>query len=125
MMGSIAKAMMQKAVRIAGDGAKMVEIKLFGIATYDPATGKSVKTEEIVPIGRGIVSRITEEDVARFNLTKTTHKVVVAYADYEKNGAPELPTPEDRVTIAGKEWLIDKVVIGSMDQSIKFFVCEP
>jgi hypothetical protein len=51
--------------------------------------------------------------------------VVVAYADYEANGSPVLPEPEDRISIAAKEWIIDKVVIGSMDQSIKFFVCEP
>lgn len=125
MMGSLAKALMQKAVRIAGDAAKDVEIKVFGGAAYDPATGKSTRTDTLFPIGRGILSRITEEDVAKFNLTKTTHKVTVATADYEANGSPTLPGPEDRILIAGKEWLINKVVLGSMEQSIKLFICEP
>ena len=124
MLGSLAKTLMQKAVRIAGDAAKDVDIVLLGTPVYDPETGTATRTDETFPIGRGILARITEEDVKKFNLVKTTHKVTVAYADYEANGAPELPTANDRVSIGGKEWLIDKVVVGSMDQSLKFFVCE-
>jgi hypothetical protein len=124
MIGSLAKTLMQRAVRIAGDAAKDVQIVLLGPSVYDPVTGTSTRADETFTIGRGILARITEEDVAKYKLTKTTHKVTVAYEDYEANGAPELPTANDRVLIAGKEWMIDKIVTGSMEQSLKFFVCE-
>jgi len=124
MMGSLARTLMNRAIAIAGDGTKDVSISLLLGSTYDPATGTYTADEDIRMIGRAVMGMISESEVNKYRLTNTTHKAVIAMVAYESAGNPPLPDPQDKILIDGKQWLIDKVQVGSMNQSIAFYVCE-
>lgn len=124
MMGSLAKSLMKKAVAIAGNGTKKITLTIIGPASYDPETGEHTRTDIAVPLGNAIMGRVSEAEVAKFKLTSTTHSATVAMLDYQAAGSPTLPDTNDRVLIDGVEWMIEKIVTGSMGQSIKFYVCE-
>lgn len=124
MMGSLARSLMKKAVAIAGDGTKEVTISVLLSADFDPDTGDVIRSDSSYSLGRAIVGVVGEAEVAKFRLTATTHKAVVAMLDYEASGSPQLPQTSDRILLAGKPWIIDKVRFGSMNQSIIFFVSE-
>jgi hypothetical protein len=121
-MGSIARRMMKKVVQVAGDATRAATISLLTAAIYDPVTGTMVRTDTPYLLGSAIVGVISDADMKKFNLQSTTHKAVLAMLDYEASGSPELPKAQDRILLDGTTWLIDKVIIGSMNQSIVFFV---
>ena len=124
MIGRLAKTMMKRTIGVVGsDGTVDLVFREIGPVTYDPQTGTSVRNDTDTQIGRAIKSRVTQEDLTKFGLTKTTHKVVVDSISF-RNGVTVEPSENDRLVIDGKEWFIDKVISGSMDQYVKFFVCE-
>jgi hypothetical protein len=124
MIGSLSRNLMKKAVQIAGNGTKPVTLTIVGPATYDPVTGEHTRTDITVAIGRAILGKVSEAEVAKFKLTTTSHSATVAMLDYEAAGSPTLPDTNDRILIDGIAWMIEKIVYGSMNQSIKFYVCE-
>lgn len=124
MIGTLAKTLMKKAIKFAGDGVKSVTVSLLASSEYDPETGAFVTVNNNFDIGKALMGQITEAESAKYKLTATTHKATVAMLDYEANGSPTLPDTSDRILIDNKPWLIDKVRFGSMNQSITFYVCE-
>lgn len=124
MIGSLSKTLMQKAVAFAGDGAKPVSISILTSTDYDTETGEVITTRTEVPIGRALLGRISEADSKKLQLTNTTHKVIIAMNDYTAAGSPELPQSEDDILVGGVLYTVDRVVKGSMDQSLIFYICE-
>jgi len=124
MVGSLARTLMKKAIRFAGDGAKSVTVSLLASSEYDPETGEFVTINNDFTIGPALMGQVTESESVKYRLTTTTHKATVAMLDYEANGSPTLPESSDRILIDSKPWLIDKVRFGSMNQSITFYICE-
>lgn len=124
MIGSLAKTLMQKAVAFSGDAAKPVTISILNSTDYDTETGTVSETRTDVLIGRALLGRVSEMDSKKYQLTNTTHKAIVAMLDYEAAGSPDLPEAEDRVLIDGVVFEVDRIVVGSMGQSILLFICE-
>lgn len=124
MIGSLSKTLMQKAVAFAGDGTKPVTFTILNSTDYDPETGTFVATQTEVNVSRALMGRVTEADSKKYALTNTTHKVTVAMADYLATDLPHLPEAEDNVKINDILYVVDKVVIGSMDHSLILFICE-
>jgi hypothetical protein len=91
---------------------------------YDPETGAITENRQEVLIGTALMGQVSTADVAKYRLENTSHKATIAMADYEANGSPELPDANDKVLINGSPWQVDKVLIGSMNQSITLFICE-
>jgi len=124
MMGSLAKSLMKKAVALAGDGTKPCTIQILNSADFDPDTGVITRSDSSYSLGMAIVGVVSEAEIAKHRLTATSHKAVLAMLDYEAGGAPQLPETSDRILLDGKAWIVDKVRIGSMNQSIIFYVSE-
>lgn len=125
MMGNIARKMMQRVIKIAGnDATAEATISLLTGTVYDTHTGVMTRTDVPVKLGRAIVGVVSDADVAKFGLQSTTHKAVVAMLDYEASGSPKLPKAQDRILLNDKPWLLNKVVVGSLNQSLVFFVSE-
>lgn len=121
MIGSLAKNLMQKVVHFAGDAAKAVTISILVSSDYDPETGAMTEVRTSVPVGKALMGQVSSADVAKHRLENTSHKATIAMADYS---GVDLPEPSDKILIDGSPWLVDKVIIGSMNQSITLFVCE-
>lgn len=124
MVGSLAKTLMKTAIRFAGDGTKTVTVSILASSTYDPETGEYIAVNTDLLVGPALMGQITEAESTKYKLTTATNKATVAMLDYEANGSPDLPETSDRILIDGKEWLIDKVRFGSMNQSICFYISE-
>lgn len=123
MIGSLARQLMQQAVAFAGDATRSLDFTILNSTDYDPETGTPVYTRTNIRVGRALLGRISEADAKKYALTTTTHKATVAMIDYEAAGSP-VAEAEDEVLIGGKVFAIEKVVIGSMNQSVIFYVCE-
>lgn len=124
MIGSLSKVLMQKAVAFAGDATKPVTFTILNSTDYDPETGAIVKTETEVNVAKALMGRVTEADSKKYALTNTSHKVIVAMADYKATGLEALPEAEDTVLVNGIRYVVDKVVLGSMEHSLILFICE-
>ena len=124
MVGSLSRILMKRAINFAGDGTKPVTLTILESTSYDPETGETTRSDSNYSLGRAIVGVVSEGEVAKHRLTATTHKAVVAMLDYEASGSPQLPKTSDTILLDTKPWLVDKVVFGSMNQSVIFYVSE-
>lgn len=122
-LGSLARTLMQKTVALAGDGAKEVIFTLLETVTYDPEDGEIVRDDDITNPIKALLGPVSEMEAAKFRLEKSTHKLVVASLDYEATGLDD-PQTHDKLSIGGRVWLIERVIVGPFDESLWFYVCE-
>lgn len=120
-IGTLAKNLMKKTIAFSGDAAKEVQIDILGDVTYDPSDGSYTDDGSTVSMGRALFCMITEDEMMRARLERSTRKVVIDALTYNAN-VSEPPESHDKLSIDGKVWLVEKVVTGSMDHAYTFYV---
>lgn len=110
--GTLAKTLMQKAVRIGGDAAQSVTLLYIGQPVYDPGSGGSTTptTPQALLAFFGSFSNIER---ARWGLNETAKKLVFANAD-----APSDVTSGDMVQIGTAYWSVSKVLEDLLGASV-------
>lgn len=122
MMGTIAKVMMQRMVRAAGDAVvEDIVLRSLGEATYNASTGQTDTVETIHTIGSGLMGAVTESERIRYKLTTTTHKLRIARLDIDAIGAP-LPKTHDKMVADAREWHVDRVHSDAMRAGVIVFL---
>lgn len=118
--GTLTKALMKNAVRLAGDGAHPITIRYLSTGSYDPVTGTTTTATADLPVRHALVGKFSEAEVVKHNVNAKCEKVVVARADIQT-----LPTPDDWVLHAGKTWAIDKVWEDMQQAAVIIAICAP
>ena len=94
--GSLAATLMQKATRLAGDGAGPITIHyLQGEPVYDPVTGTTSATKTDVTIQHTLVGDFSNDEIARYRVDTKTEKIIIA-----RNDLATIPTDDETVTTA-------------------------
>lgn len=118
--GSLTKGLMQKTMRLAGDGAKSITIiRVSDDPTYDPETGETETDTTEVTVPYALCGAFTEAEMIRYKLVAGTEKIVFARADIV-----ELPEAEDYVEVDGDDttWRITKVIEDIVGASVSLAV---
>lgn len=121
-IGSLAKSLMKKTVALAGDGTRNIEFTLLDEAVYDTVTGTFTRTDDTYSV-KALMGVVSEIEAAKYKLVNSSSKFVVSMLDYEAAGG-RMPATYDKAIVNGRDWLIEKVVIGPFDESLWFYGCE-
>lgn len=118
-MKTLAGALMRNFVhRWSGDAAAQIVLRYYTAAsTYDPVTGKTVNVFQDTNPLKAIPLAISDEDRVRYNIQTSSRKIEFAAADL-----PAIPDTTTRVVHAGVEYIIEKVVLKSLDSHVTIFV---
>lgn len=125
-LGTLSKNLMKKTVAAAGDGAKDVSLVLIGESVYDIETGTQTTEETVVSLGKGLFASVSEAESRKFNLTVTTHKVVVPYLHWQA-AAVRRPRSADKIRLlpSDDDWEIEKLHSDGFDSAFCFYISQP
>lgn len=118
-MKTLAGALMRNLThRWSGDAAVSVVVRYYSAASsYDPTTGKTLNVfQDSAPL-KTIPQAVTEEDRVRYNIQTSSRKVEIASADLTT-----IPDTTARIVLGGVEYIIEKVVLKSLDSHVTLFV---
>jgi len=98
------QGLVQTAFVILGDAADAVVYTSVSASVYNPVTGTTTDTTTVYNFN-GTTSRFGSTEVDNKVVIATDAKLLCSYLDL-----PVTPTPEDYLTVIGKNWKVQRVL---------------